>query len=134
MERKKSSLASAMVLFVMVFLCITVFALLTVMTARADLAVAGRYADHVADVYACQTKGQETAALIATMVEKDGLEKVLETLPEGCEVNGDEITITTEENGIECLIRMKIMDHGAEIVGTKVNTMWQEDDGLNLWK
>ncbi len=131
MERNKSSIASAMVLFVVVFLCITVFALLTVMTARADLMVAGRYADHVADVYECQTKGQETAAWIAAMAENGGKP---ENLPEGCEVKGDEITITTREKGIECVIRMKITDHGAEITGTRVNTMWQEDDSLNLWR
>jgi len=131
MERNKSSIASAMVLFVVVFLCITVFALLTVMTARADLMVAGRYADHVADVYECQTKGQETAAWIASMAESGAK---LENLPDGCEVNGDEITVTTQENGIECFIKMKITDHGAEIAGTRVNTMWQEASGLNLWR
>lgn len=132
MERKKSSIASAMVLFVVVFLCITVFALLTVLTARADLVVAGRYADHVAEVYACQTRGQETAAQIATMAEHGDLMEP-ESLPEGCEIDGSEITITTRENGIECLIRMELTDSGAEIVGTRVNTMWQEDNGLNLW-
>ena len=132
MERRKSSIASAMVLFVVVFLCITVFALLTILTARADLVVAGRYADHVAEVYACRTRGQETAAVIASMAENGGMEEP-ETLPEGCEINGDEITITTRENGIECFIRMELTDHGAEIVGTRVNTMWQEDNGLNLW-
>lgn len=132
MERKKSSIASAMVLFAVVFLCITVFALLTVMTARADLVVADRYADHVADIYACRTKGQETAALIASLAES-GEAEMAEALPDGCEVSGDEIIITTEENGIECITRMKITEHGAEIVGTRVNTMWQEDDGLNLW-
>ena len=132
MERRKSSIASAMVLFVVVFLCITVFALLTILTARADLVVAGRYADHVAEVYACQTRGQETAAEIAAMAENGGIAGP-EILPEGCEINGDEITITTRENGIECFIRMELTEYGAEIVGTRVNTMWQEDNGLNLW-
>lgn len=130
MERRKSSIASAMVLFAVVFLCISVFALLTVMTARADLAVAGRYADHVADLYDCQTKGQETAALVDAAARADRLEG----LPEGCELSGDEVTVTARENGIECVIRMRLTDQGAEIVGTKVNTMWQEDDSLNLWR
>lgn len=133
MERKRYSVASAMVLFVVVFLCIAVFAILNIMTARAGLKVAERYASHVSDVYACQTKGMETADLIVSMTENYGV-LTQESMPDGCEINGDEITVTARENGVECFIRMKFTENGAEIVETRINTMWQEDDSLNLWR
>ena len=128
MERKKASVVSLLILFVIVFLCVVVFALLSAAPARANLRVAQKYGAHITECYACETAGYETAMRAAETVLNGGSQ-----LPEGCEQSGNELTVTTRRNGIECVIRMDLQSGKAEIIEKTIRTDWQIDDSMNLW-
>lgn len=128
MEKKRFRVGSIAVLFAVVILCVAVFAALTVVTSAQDLRISQRYAQHVQDIFDCESLGYEWLAQVDRNVQ-DG-----KPLPQGSWQQGDIIGVTLETDSMRLDIQLKVTQDGHEIQHWSCESKWQPQSGWELWQ
>lgn len=128
MRGKRLNIGSIAILFTVVMLCVSIFAALTVATAAAEARTARQYADYVQRLNQCEAAGQQWLA------EADGWTKGLGPLPEGAQQTETELWGQVERGDMTLTIRLRLQDGGYEIAQWQLNTQWQPQQQLQLWR
>ena len=116
-------------LLTVISICLTVLAILTFTTARADMALAEKYADTIRLRYELEAEGQsflaeaDAAAAEGTIELIDGLERDFRGVQ----------WYTLERDGSRMRIGLRPGFDGVTVVAWKHERLWEEDDTLNLW-
>ena len=97
-------------------------------TAAAEARTARQYADYVQRLNQCEAAGQQWLA------EADGWTKGLGPLPEGAQQTETELWGQVERGGMTLTIRLRLQDGGYEIAQWQLNTQWQPQQQLQLWR
>ena len=113
MKRLPIRLGPLSLLLTVISICLTVLAILTFTTARADLRLAEKYARTVQTRYALEREGQ------AFLAEADA------AAAEGA--------LELTEDGFRLQIGLRRDGAGVETAVWKHERLWEEDDSLNLW-
>lgn len=115
MENKRFRVGSIAVLFAVVILCVAVFGALTVATAAQDLRRSQRYADHVAQQYACENLGH------AWLAEQTG-------------APGETASTTVQTEDMQLEIRIRFEETGTVVERWSCTAKWAGADGWELWE
>lgn len=141
-KREKSAfsppaLGGSSLLTVFAVLCLTVFALLSLSTVRADLRLAQRSRQAVQDYYAADAQAQEVLARLRTgapLPEGVSVETVsVDYADHGEEIHSYAVPISdTQELQVE--VRIDTADDYEVLRWQVVNTgEWTSDGGLEIW-
>ena len=124
MKQVPIKLGPLALLLTVISICLTVLAILSFTTARADLRLAERYAATVTERYQLETAGQE---LLAELRDSDpGMLDM--------ERDADGVWWTDlEKNGAHLRIGVKKGADGWEPVAWRMDKDWEEDTDLNVW-
>ena len=111
-------------LLTVISICLTILAILTFTTARADLRLAEKYAETVQTRYALEKEGQEFLSR---------LDAARETLPEPNEAGVRRVDL--EHGGI--WLHIDLADDGKggyDVISWRQEKSWEQDDTIdNLW-
>lgn len=116
--------SSLLVIFAV--LCLTVFALLSVSTVRADARLSEASAESVAAYYAADLAAQEILARVLAGEEPEGVEFDLDVCRYSCAVTEErELAVEVELDGLGGwrVLRWQVVSTGG----------WEPDEGLGLW-
>ncbi len=111
-------------LLTLISICLTVLSVLNFTTARADLALAERYAETVSVRYALEVRGQELLRDLDTAGAMP---------PEMTEDAQGVWRADLEKDGAHLYVGVKRAGDGWQIVEWRQEKEWQEDTGLDLW-
>lgn len=131
------ALGGSSLLTVFAVLCLTVFALLSLSTVRADLRLAQHSRQAVQDYYAADAQAQEVLARLRTgepLPEDVSVETVSVDYPDhGEEIHSYAVPISdTQELQVE--VRIDTSDDYEVLRWQVVNTgEWNSDGGLEIW-
>lgn len=136
--KKRLRLGSITVLFSVIIIAVAVLSLISEETARADLAVAERYAVEVAERNELINLGEEKLVMIDDILKNSkSLSDI--SLPQNAKWSEDEndvieINLSDEERELLIKLKVDISDNiSYDIVSYRINGKWTEDDKLNLW-
>jgi hypothetical protein len=138
MRHKELRLGSITLLFTVVVLCVAALCALTVATAHADEAVAGKYADQVEAYYVAERAGQEWLSQVDAAIAQKGARLSQSDLPEGTALQDGKISAALEPgNSRRLTVELELTD-GAQgryrILCWENAEIWQEEKDLgNLW-
>ena len=124
MKQTPVRLGPLALLLTVISICLTILAILTFTTARADLRLAEKYATTVKARYALEVQGQEYISRLSSG---------LETAPEA---DADGVSrVVLEQNGTRLHIGLVSNDAGDyEVVAWRHEKEWTQDESLdNLW-
>ena len=126
MKQVPIKLGPLALLLTVISICLTVLAILTFSTARADLRLAEKYADTVYERYALEAQGQ---SFLAELAGNEGLLSELEQDESGV-YRG-----TFAQGGAKLSLGLQADGRGGwEIVDWRQTREWEEDTSLgNLW-
>ncbi|MDO4566975.1 MAG: hypothetical protein Q4B42_06550 [Oscillospiraceae bacterium] len=125
MKRSYAPGGSILILFTVVMVCVSVLAVLCVSTARADLALAEKYGEYVAEISACENAAQRWLA------EADA------RLAGGEAAENGEISALISEGGTRLSIRLRPLGDGEgrfEILEWARQSDWEREESLNVWQ
>lgn len=127
MGKRRFQVGSIAVLFSVVMLCVSVFSLLTVVTAASDARVARQYADHVRELYRCEDLGQ------CWLAGMDGYLSGKEPLPAGTRLSGDLAETEITEGNRTLRIRLLLKETDYEICLWNCTARWSPEENWELW-
>ena len=130
-ERKKDRFSPPAVggislLVVFAVLCLTVFALLSLTTVRADSRLADASAQAVSDYYAADFAAQEILARLRAGEIPEGVSAMGETYTYSCPISDTqnlEVEVEFQLDGGYTVLRWQAAAAGG----------WEFDEGLNIW-
>jgi len=111
-------------LLTVISICLTVLAILSFTTARADLRLAEKYAQTVSERYLLEAEGQE---LLAELQDSDPGMLDMER-----DANGVWWT-DLEKNGAHLHIGVKKGADGWDVAAWRMDKDWEEDTELDVW-
>ena len=124
MKQVPIKLGPLALLLTVISICLTVLAILSFTTARADLRLAEKYAQTVSERYLLEAEGQE---LLAELQDSDPGMLDMER-----DANGVWWT-DLEKDGAHLHIGVKKSADGWEPVAWRVDKDWEEDTELDVW-
>ena len=124
MKQVPIKLGPLALLLTVISICLTVLSILTFTTARADLRLAEKYAETVANRYALEIEGQE---LLRELKDSD---PALLDMSRGAD---DAWHADLERDGTHLHIAVEKTRDGWQVVQWRQEKEWQEDTGLELW-
>ena len=124
MKQVPIKLGPLALLLTVISICLTVLAILSFTTARADLRLAEKYAKTVSERYLLEAEGQE---LLAELQDSDPGMLDLER-----DANGVWWT-DLEKDGAHLHIGVKKSADGWEPVAWRMDKDWEEDTELDVW-
>lgn len=117
-----------------VLICLTVLAVLTLTTARADLSMAEKSLAGLQEQAKLEQAGQEALAALDAALKQDA------ALPQGAELAADGTvcqTLTTEEGTLQIVLDPKEPDGedaaAYRIAAWRISSQWTPDQSLDLW-
>ena len=134
MDTKKVRLGSISILMSVILLCVTVLAVLSLTSARADDVMAQRFADQTSAYYDLQNEGQRYLAKADEEIKRSGFDGAISALSaDGAYLDLDGNIVREIEN--ETMKLTIILSSGAD--GYKVEVyrtgiLWEEDLTLDL--
>ena len=132
---KRLHLGSLTILFAVTLICVAVLSVLCVSTARADRAVTEHYTDHLSDLFDCERAGQEWLAQVDAALAESGEAVATADLPEGCTLEGNELSAALTRNGVTLTIRLELFPRGGgryRILTWSKETQWAPDGSMDL--
>lgn len=126
MEGKRFRVGSVAVLFAVVVLCVSIFCILTAVTAVADLRTAEQYGAHVTQMYTCQNRGEEWLA------QADAYFAGMGDLPAQTEEQGNILSTVLTEGNVQLEIRAAKTRNGYVITRWECTTRWEPSQNWNL--
>lgn len=142
-ERKSSgiNIGSASIIMVFSVLCLTVFAVLSLITANSEYKLAVKSADVVKNYYAADTAATEKLALIKSVAEDSDFaatQAKAKELGVVCEQEGSGFYLTFEEKvtDVQALsVKAIYQDGKLSVKEWKLITTdeWDPSDGFELW-
>ncbi|MEA4966200.1 MAG: hypothetical protein VB055_10300 [Oscillospiraceae bacterium] len=131
---RRTQLGSITVLFSVILLCVAVLAVLCLSTAKADLATAQNYADHVTQFYKVEQTGQQFLAQVDKALQTYGTALTGDELPDGAALEDGEISAVLGADGITLTVRLKVEhDDTYQILEWNRQVTWSENTDLTLW-
>ena len=124
MKQVPIKLGPLALLLTVISICLTVLAILSFTTARADLSLAEKYAQTVSERYLLEAEGQE---LLAELQDSDPGMLDMER-----DANGVWWT-DLEKDGAHLHIGVKKSADGWEPVAWRMDKDWEEDTELDVW-
>ena len=124
----RKRLGPVAVFFAVITAVLTVLAILTVSTARADQALANRFAEVTQIRYALEADGGRFLQEMDHYLDGNG------ELPEGCSADADGWKYVLEKEGYRLTIVLSDRDGGYEIRKWKISKIWEEANPMeDLW-
>lgn len=108
MKRRRVRLGTVSVLFTVVVLCISVLAVLSVATVRADKAMAERYAQQVSERSELENAGQRWLEEVDRVLQTKGTALMQDDLPNGSSLDGTKITTVCVGNTRTLTIELEL--------------------------
>lgn len=131
---KRSQMGSLTILFTVILLCVTVLSVLSLSTARADLALADRYGDHVAQFYELESQGQQFLMQMQEAARTPGADFTDIDLPACATMQDGQILAVLEQDGLSLTIRLSVSpDTEIQILEWSRQAQWTADTNLTLW-
>ncbi len=129
MGAKQFRIGSVSVLFAVVMLCMSVFAVLTVATAKADQSTARRYGEYIRRLNRCQNEGQQWLAEADAYLNGKG------DLPQNTEATDKELSTQLQSGEMQLTIRLTAQDGKYEIRQWSCSRQWEaETDDQGVWQ
>lgn len=129
-------LGTISVLFTVVVLCVSVLAVLSVTTVRADQAMAQRYAQQVSARSELENAGQRWLKAVQDAVAEKGAALTQADLPEGTQLDGQVVQAALSTDERTLTVKLELDFDGASTnvrVLSWVNSAnWQEDERLEV--
>lgn len=137
MKRRQVRFGTISVLFTVVVLCISVLAVLSVATVRADKAMAERYAQQVSERAKLENEGQRWLEKIDRAVQTKGTALTQGDLPSGTSMDGTKITTVCTTDSRTLTIELEL-DFAESIpsytIVTWINVaQWEENTQLEVF-
>ena len=120
-----------------VVVCLAVLGVLSLVTGRTMLATAQKQADYVQQTYALETLGQQWLAQVQTGWEQSATpEQLLETLPEGTELDGDLLRYVAQtDEDRQLSIAVQLEEGQVRVVEWQQLRQWKETENVGqLWE
>lgn len=137
MKRRQVRFGTISVLFTVVVLCISVLAVLSVATVRADKAMAERYAQQVSERAKLENEGQRWLEKIDRAVQTKGTALTQGDLPSGTSMDGTKITTvcTTDSRTLTIELELNFAESiPSYTIVTWINVaQWEEDTQLEVF-
>ncbi len=137
MKRRQVRFGTISVLFTVVVLCISVLAVLSVATVRADKAMAERYAQQVSERAKLENEGQRWLEKIDSAVQTKGTALTQGDLPSGTSMDGTKITTvcTTDSRTLTIELELNFAESiPSYTIVTWINVaQWEEDTQLEVF-
>ncbi len=137
MKRRQVRFGTISVLFTVVVLCISVLAVLSVATVRADKAMAERYAQQVSERAKLENEGQRWLEKIDRAVQTKGTALTQGDLPNGTSMDGTKITTvcTTDSRTLTIELELNFAESiPSYTIVTWINVaQWEEDTQLEVF-
>lgn len=132
MDTKKVRLGSISILLSVVILCVTVLAVLSLTSARADALMAERFGDQTKSYYELQAEGQAFLAEADEMIRKGSFE----TAATNTEMDEDgNLVRVIEKDSMKLTIVLAKDDTseaGYQVLSYRTEVLWEEDLTLDL--
>ena len=132
MDTKKVRLGSISILLSVVILCVTVLAVLSLTSARADALMAESFGEQTKSYYELQAEGQAFLAEIDEMIRKGGYE----TAAAYIELDEDgNLVQVIEKDSMKLTIVLAKDDTsktGYQVLSYRTEVLWEEDLTLDL--
>lgn len=129
-------LGTISVLFTVVVLCVSVLAVLSVTTVRADQAMAQRYAQQVSARSELENEGQRWLKAVQDAASEKGAALTQADLPEGTQLDGQVVQAALSTDERTLTVKLELDFDGASTnvrVLSWVNSAnWQEDERLEV--
>lgn len=137
MKRRQMRLGTVAVLFTVVVLCISVLAVLSVATVRADKAMAERYAQQVSERTDLENAGQRWLKEVDDALQTKGTALTQDDLPKGSSLDGGKISTVCVGNTRTLTIELEL-DFANSVpsytILSWINTaQWEEDTQLEVF-
>lgn len=137
MRRRQVRLGTISVLFTVVVLCISVLAVLSVATVRADKAMAERYAQQVSERTELENEGQRWLKKVDSALQTKGSALKQDDLPSGSCLDGTKITTVCTAVTRTLTIELKLDFAGSvpsyTIVSWTNAAQWEENTQLEVF-
>lgn len=137
MRGNQIRLGSASLLFAVVMLCVMLLSVLSLVTAKADMAVTENYRDHVTAWYEGENAAQNWLSETDAVLQQRGASVRTADLSDGAKVKQGVISVNLKHSGMEKEIRLRIRaekNQRYEILTWRTAAQWQEKRSLTLWK
>jgi hypothetical protein len=133
---RRVRLGTVSVLFTVVVLCISVLAVLSVATVRADKAMAERYAQQMTERSELENQGQQWLKAVDSALQEKGTALSQTDLPEGTQLDGTQVqTVCTSESRI-LTITLELNFDGTmpsySITAWDNSAQWEEDTQVEV--
>ena len=129
-------LGTISVLFTVVVLCVSVLAVLSVTTVRADQTMAQRYAQQVSARSELENEGQRWLKAVQDAASEKGAALTQADLPEGTQLDGQVVQAALSTDERTLTVKLELDFDGASTnvrVLSWVNSAnWQEDERLEV--
>lgn len=137
MKRRQMRLGTVAVLFTVVVLCISVLAVLSVATVRADKAMAERYAQQVSERTDLENAGQRWLKEVDDALQTKGTALTQDDLPKGSSLDGEKISTVCVGNTRTLTVELEL-DFANSVpsytILSWINTaQWEEDTQLEVF-
>ena len=134
--RRNVRLGTIAVLFTVVVLCVSVLAVLSVATVRADRAMSQRYAQQVTARSELENEGQRWLRQVLDAVEAHGAALTEADLPDGTALDGQTVR-TTLSTGERTLTAEVELDFDGASLGYRILSWvnaadWEEDEQVEV--
>lgn len=128
MNRKRFRIGSVAILFAVIVLCVAIFAVLTVVTARSDLRTAEQYSAHVQAIGRCRSEANRWLAQMDALIVSGSLSP--ENLPANTRLEGSQISASLHAGNVTLTARLELLPGNTyRITRWTVTTDWEEDLG-----
>lgn len=137
MRGKNVRLGSISLLFTVAMLCIMMLSVLSLSTARADIAAAKNYGNHVTAWYQCENAAQTWLSETDAALKQRGRTVKEAELTDGAQIKNGVISVVLEEKGVEKDVQLRISaqkNHRYQILAWRTTTQWKADRSLTLWQ
>lgn len=134
MDTKKVRLGSISILMSVILLCVTVLAVLSLTSARADDVMAQRFADQTSAYYDLQNEGQRYLAKADEEIKKSGFDGAIGALSaDGAYLDLDgNIVREIENETMKLTIILSSGVDGYKVEVYRTGILWEEDLTLDL--
>jgi len=131
MDQVPVKLGPMALLLTVISICLTTLSILTFTTSRADLSLAGKYADTVTARYQLMNQGEE---FLRDARELAGQGMPVSSIPGTKQSAGGRTTYEIEEDGMKLTLSVKTEDSQLKVLEYRVTKDWAEDTSPgNLW-
>ena len=130
MNRKRFRIGSVAILFAVIVVCVAIFAVLTVVTANADLRTTEQYGNHVQTLSRCQSAGAVWLKQMYAALDSG----TMDILPEGTTRDGSIFSTEITCDNVVLSIELELTETQIlQVRKWSCHTIWEESGGSQVW-